>query len=332
MEYILLSIFAISFIVTYVLTKLWIKLMLKEKLLVKDVNKFKNPLVPDSGGIAPLFGFIAGVLFYIGFSIFYFHRQIHLVEIFALLTTILIIGFIGFLDDFTGGWKKGIKQWQKPLLTLPAALPLMAIKAGESTMMLPLVGQINLGYIYPLILIPIGIVGASQGFNMLAGLNGLSSGIAVIILSALGFIAWQLGISWVAIIAGAAVFALLAFLIFNKYPAKVFDGDVLLYPLGALIAGVAILANIEKAVLILFIPFIIELFIKAKHKFKSECFLIPQEDGSLKAGNKIGSLTHIVYLFLSKIKKKVYEKNIVNTLIIFEIILAIIAISVVVYV
>lgn len=332
MEYILLTIFLVSFITTLVLTKLWIKIAKKENFLVKDANKHKNPLVPSSGGIAPLFGFIIGVLFYVAISIFYFKRQINLVEVFALLTMVLIISFIGFLDDITGGWKKGIKQWQKPLLMLPAALPLMAIKAGESTMAFPIIGNVNLGYIYPLILIPIGVMGASQGFNILAGLNGLSVSLGGIILLTLGFIAWQLNLSWIAIIAGAMAFALLAFYIFNKYPAKVFEGDVLRYPLGALIAGIAILANIEKAALILFIPFIIELAIKAKHKLKTECFLIPNEDNSLKAGKKIGSLTHIMFLMLSKIRKKVYEKDIVNALIIIEILLCIIAISTMVYV
>lgn len=326
MEYILLTIFALTFIITYLSTKIWIKLAYKENLLVKDANKYNHPLVPSSGGISVLFGFLVGILFYVAISIFYFHRQIHLLEVFALLTTILIIAFIGFLDDFTGGWKKGLKQWQKPLITIIAALPLMAIKAGESTMAFPIIGNVNLGYIYPLILIPVGVVGASQGFNMLAGLNGLSSSLAAIPLLALGFISWQLGNSWVAIIAGTAAVALIAFLIFNRYPAKVFEGDVLRYPLGALIAGVAILGNIEKAAVIMFIPFFIELAIKLKHKLKSECFLIPNEDGSLRHQGKIGSLTHIIYLLLSKIKKKVYEKDIVNALILIEIILAIIAI------
>jgi UDP-N-acetylglucosamine--dolichyl-phosphate N-acetylglucosaminephosphotransferase len=100
-----------------------------------------------------------------GVSIFVFKRTAHILEIFALLTTLLVIGFIGFIDDFIGGWKKGLKQWQKPLLTIPAALPLMAIKAGYSTISLPFFGSLDLGLIYPLLLIPIGIVGASQGFN-----------------------------------------------------------------------------------------------------------------------------------------------------------------------
>lgn len=327
MEYIFFSLFALSFIVTLLVLRIWIKIAKREKLVVKDMNKFAHPLVPTFGGIAVLTGFLIGVLGYIALSVFYFKRVINLVEIFAILTTLLIISFIGMLDDFVCGWKKGFKKWQKPLLTLPAVLPLMAINAGVEMMHIPFFYAIHTGFIYPLVIIPIGVIGASQGFNMLAGLNGLESGMASIILFTLGYLAWQMGNPWIAIISCCAVFSLLAFLIYNKYPAKVFPGDVLRYPLGALIACIAIVGNLERAALILFIPYFIEFIIKAKHKFKSECFLIPNKDGNLEAP-RIGSFTHLITRFLSKIKTKVYEYEIVFTLWVLEIILAIIVISI----
>ena len=211
------------------------------------------------------------------------------------------------------------------MLTIPAALPLMAINAGVEMMYIPFFYAVHTGYIYPLLIIPIAIVGASQGFNMLAGLNGLESGMAIIILFTLAYLAWQTGSPWVAIIACCALFSLLAFLIYNKYPAKVFPGDVLRYPLGALIACIAIVSNLERAALILFIPYFIELIIKAKNKMNTECFLIPNKDSSIEAP-RIGSFTHLIAKFLSKIKTKVYEYEIVFTLWTLEIILAIVVI------
>ncbi len=47
--------------------------------------------------------------------------------------------------------------------------------------------------------------------------------------------------------------ALLAFLWFNWYPAKVFPGDTLTYSVGALVACIAILGDMEKIAVILFI-------------------------------------------------------------------------------
>ena len=59
---------------------------------------------------------------------------------------------------------------------------------------------------------------------------------------------------------------------------------------------------------------------------KSECFLTPNEDNSLEAPQRIGSFTHVIVKFIKKFKTKVYEYEIVSTLWILEIILAIIVI------
>lgn len=326
MKIIWFIIFFITFLVSIILTKIWIAISKRDKRTVKDVNKFNKPLIPYSGGVAVISAFILGIFLYVGVTTFYFSRSTTLIRVLGIASTILITMFIGFLDDNLGGWRVGFKRWQKPLLTLPAALPLMAIKAGHSIMYVPFLGRINLGLLYPLILIPIGIIGASQGFNMLAGLNGLTVGNAIIIITTLSYIAWRINHFWVTIIGLIMVSALVGFLIFNKYKSKVFEGDVLLYPLGAFIASMVILGNIEKIGLILFIPYFIELVIKLKNRLKSECFLEPNEDGTLKYPEKIGSLTHVVARILHKIKGKIYEKDIVLSLWLFQLILALISI------
>jgi len=48
--------------------------------------------------------------------------------------------------------------------------------------------------------------------------------------------------------------ALLAFLFFNRYPSKVFPGDIGTFGMGTVIACVAILADLERAAIIMFIP------------------------------------------------------------------------------
>ncbi|GAG45648.1 unnamed protein product, partial [marine sediment metagenome] len=113
-------------------------------------------------------GFIFGVLYYIALRTFYFSFDTTTLPILATVTTILIITLVGVIDDLLG-WKLGLRQYQKPILTLIAALPIMVINVGQTEMILPIIGLVNFGLIYPLIIIPIAIVGASNGFNMLAG-------------------------------------------------------------------------------------------------------------------------------------------------------------------
>jgi UDP-N-acetylglucosamine--dolichyl-phosphate N-acetylglucosaminephosphotransferase len=304
-----------TFIVTLFLTKGWIRVARAFGLVGKDMNKFEKKEVPESGGIAVLFGITFGLLFFIFFKTFLIQTETHLIEIFVIMLTILLAGFLGFIDDILG-WKKGLKQWQKPLLTIPIALPLTVLNVNHSTISIPFLGNIDFGLLYPFLIVPIGIVGAANGYNMLAGYNGLEAGLGVIILSTLGFVALKSRASWLALVVFIAVAALLAFLLFNWYPARVFPGDSLTYAIGALIAAVVILGNTERAGLLLFAPYFAELALKAKSKFKAESFGIPQRDGSLAAPERTSSLTH---LFIKVFK---HEKSAVRGLLALEVILA----------
>ncbi|RMF91621.1 MAG: glycosyl transferase family 4 [Methanobacteriota archaeon] len=280
MNYLLLSSFILSFGTTYLLTPLWIRAAAGAGIVGRDMNKYDKPEVAEIGGIPVVAGFMAGVLAYIAISTFYLHQSQTLIFILAAALTVLSITVIGLVDDILR-WKIGLKQWQKPLLTLPAALPIMAVNAGQSTMALPIIGRADLGILYPLLVIPIGITGAANGFNMLAGYNGLEAGLGVIILSTLGLVSWKTGSTWVTMLAFSMVFALLAFLRYNWHPAKVFPGDTMTYAVGALIASVAIFGNMERIALILFTPYFVELILKGRSRFRAESFGKPREDQSI---------------------------------------------------
>jgi len=47
-------------------------------------------------------------------------------------------------------------------------------------MFVPWLGAIDFGLIYPLILIPIGVIGASNMINNLAGFNGMETGMGLV--------------------------------------------------------------------------------------------------------------------------------------------------------
>jgi UDP-N-acetylglucosamine--dolichyl-phosphate N-acetylglucosaminephosphotransferase len=275
------------------------------------------------GGIVVVTGFLASALFYIAVKTFYFKSMENVIEVLAVIASVLITALIGFIDDILG-WKIGLRQYQKPVLCLAAAIPLMVINAGQSILWLPILGRINLGLIYPLLLIPIAVTGASNGFNMLAGYNGLESSMGIIILTTLGLKIWP-SHPYIALLAFSASAALLAFLYYNKFPAKIFPGNTLAYPIGALMAAVAILGNMERAALILFIPYFIELFLKARGKMQKESFAIPKKDGSVDI-KKIYGLEHVAIVALKKIKpsRKVYETDVVFSILLVEFIIAII--------
>ncbi|MEK6817119.1 MAG: glycosyltransferase 4 family protein [Nanoarchaeota archaeon] len=323
----------VSFISTLLVLPKWIKRAHGAGLEGTDLHKPSKPKIAEMGGLIVVFGLIFSVLLYIAIDTFYLKHSVtetflnRDLQLMAALLTIVIITIIGIVDDILG-WKIGLRQWQKPLLVALASVPMMVINAGHSTMALPVIGKVNIGIIYPLLIIPIAISGAANGFNMLAGFNGLEAGMGIIILSALGYMAWATDFGWVAVLAFCMVMALLAFYVYNRYPARVFPGDTLTYAVGGLIAIVAILGNLEKFALILFVPYFIEFFLKLRGKFRKESFAKLNEDGTLLVPHdKFYGIEHVTIALLRKVKNRVTEKSVVYTIFLFQIIVTIIALA-----
>lgn len=305
----------LSFFVTLVTMPSWIRKAKESGKVWEDMNKFGHPKnVSGSGGIVVLMGFVLGVLAYIAIKTFVLHTNVTTVEIFALLATVLICAVIALVDDILGWEHGGLSAKIRIVLFFIAAVPLMVISSGNSEINIPFLGVINFGIIYPLILIPLAIIGTTSTFNMLAGFNGLEAGQGILLIGSLSIIAFYTESSWLALIGLCMAVALAAFLIFNKCPAKVFPGNILTYPIGALIAIFAILGNFERIAVFLFIPYIIETVLKTRGKLKKQSFGKPNEDNSLEMPyDKIYGLEHLAIFILKKFKKdkKVYEKDVV---------------------
>ncbi len=181
--------------------------------------------------------------------------------------------------------------------------------------------MIDLGVVYPLILIPIAVVVVSNATNMLAGMNGLEAGLGFVSLFALGSYALYFNRIEAAVIAFTASFSLLAFVRWNWYPSKFLPGDSLTYLVGATYISVVIIGNMERFGIIIFIPWIIEAFLKLRSKFRARSLGDLQKDGTLKAPyDQIYSLTHLVMKI-----RPMKEWKITTTLILFEIVICVLA-------
>ncbi|MBS3124565.1 glycosyl transferase family 4 [Candidatus Woesearchaeota archaeon] len=247
-------------------------------------------------------------------------------DIFALLSVILILAIVGLTDDLLGWKHGGLSARFRVFLAVFASIPLIVINAGTHSVNFPFFGPIDLGLFYTLFLIPLGIAGATTTYNFLAGFNGLEAGQGIIILSFLSFIAYVNNSPWLTLVGLCMVASLLVFYFYNKYPAKVFPGDILTYSIGALIAGMAILGNFERIAVFVFTPYILETILKIRGKLKKQSFGVPQKDGSLEMPyNKIYSLTHLSLFILKKFKKKVHEKDVVYLIFAFQIIICLLA-------
>lgn len=299
-----------AFIATYFLTPYFIRYFKAIKLIGIDLHKKNKPVIPTSVGIPVTTGILAGLFIFIALETFAVKSlsAANLTNLLAVITSIMIIAFVGIFDDLNISRRKvangkgnekdirvGLPQWLKPLLTLPAAIPLMAVNAGISTLNVPFFGSMNFGLAYPLFIIPIVVVIASNIINMIGGFNGVEIGMGLIYTFALGIFALGLG-NFSAVIFLVTFAALLGAWKFNFFPAKILPGDSLTYLLGAVVAAGLIIGNMEKIGIIVMIPFLTEAILKARSGFKASSLGKLRMDGKLDPpyGRNIYSLTHVI--------------------------------------
>ncbi|MCL5016746.1 MAG: hypothetical protein M1441_01220 [Candidatus Parvarchaeota archaeon] len=303
----------IAFVSTLIAGYFLRNLLIQSGLVAQDINKKGRPILPTSGGLVILVGLFAGVMVLIASMDYFVNSSINIEYLLLALVSVVSIAFIGFVDDLSGGgvrtskedlkkmtknyttFNGRIKQWQKPLLTLIAAAPLMVANFGTSVS-IPFLGTININPIlYIIVLVPLAVIFASNALNMLEGLNGLSVQMGFVVFAALAIYSFHIGsytsLAFATIFAGA----LAAYVYYGGYPAKILPGDSLTYLIGGGIAATILIGRMQVLGIILLVPWIIEFFLKARARFHAHSWGVLQSDGRLKSphGNKIYSLTHI---------------------------------------
>lgn len=312
--------FASSFAIVFVSLPFLIRKLFAARMTGNDVNKQGKPPVAEMGGLAIVMGVIGSLLLAIAlYTFFGSNYQFKLIDMLAAMLTLCIIALIGTYDDLFS-----MRQSIKAVLPMVAALPLVAVSAAGSTSMnVPFIGFMDFSIWYIVLLIPLGVAVASNLTNMLAGFNGMEAGMGTVMFAALLALSLINGAVESAMISAAMLGALIAFLRFNWYPARVFTGDVGNLSIGAALAVAVILGNLETAGAILVIPYVLDFFIKAYNRFPSTKWW-----GFLRAG-KLHPLEGRVrgaaqWIMLQH--KGITEQRLVLTFIGMEIVCALVAI------
>jgi phospho-N-acetylmuramoyl-pentapeptide-transferase len=212
---------------------------------------------PTMGGIMILISFAAAAFFFIGPH----------TESAALVLATLGFGAIGLADDYIKVSKKrslGLRAWQKMLGQLlitgafAAYLMLGRQSPGQTMVYIPFTEGtlIDLGIWYVPFLF-IVMLGTVNGANFTDGLDGLASGVTILIVAFFLFAAWAMG-SPVLPLAGAAAGSLLGFLLFNSHPAKIFMGDTGSLALGGFVAGIAFILRMPIFIAIVALVYLAE--------------------------------------------------------------------------
>lgn len=187
-------------------------------------------------------------------------------KLLILIIVTLGFGLIGFIDDYIIVVKKdntGLTSKQKALAQVVVSIIVFFIMMKfvpsiELGVTVPGTDfTIHLGYLF-ILWIVFWLVGFSNAVNLTDGLDGLSTSTTIVANLSFLIIAWISSENEIVIFLAILIGAQLGFLIFNKYPAKVFMGDTGSLALGGIVGIVSIMLNNSLLLLLIGIVFVVE--------------------------------------------------------------------------
>ena len=186
-------------------------------------------------------------------------------KIIPILFLTLGFGIIGFLDDYlkvvlkrSDGLMPGQKMACQIVVTGIFAFYLMKFTDVPMTMKIPFMPghEIDFGILTIPILF-IAVIGTVNGVNFTDGLDGLASSVTIMV--ATFFSVMAIGTkSGIEPITCAVVGALMGFLLFNVYPAKIFMGDTGSLALGGFVAGTAYMLQMPLFIILVGLIYVVE--------------------------------------------------------------------------
>ncbi|MBQ7913526.1 MAG: phospho-N-acetylmuramoyl-pentapeptide-transferase [Clostridia bacterium] len=232
--------FFASFLFCLILIPILRKLKAGQNILVYVEEHKSKGGTPTMGGLAFVFAAILT-------AIILFHR-VHKPFILAIAIGLAYM-CVGLLDDFLKWRHKenlGLRAWQKLVFQLVIAIfvGIYCVKARLTTLYIPFTRfRLNIGF-WMLPLAVFVFLATVNAVNLTDGLDGLAAGTSIPFFGTLGMlIVLQKGDGSLSIISFALVGALIAYLLFNTFPASVFMGDTGSLSLGGFAACIALFSG-----------------------------------------------------------------------------------------
>jgi UDP-N-acetylglucosamine--dolichyl-phosphate N-acetylglucosaminephosphotransferase len=264
-----------------------------------DINKAHKPKIPEEGGISITISF--------SFSLVLYWYYFSFANTGPLLVTTPIICLLGFVDHF-----RNIKPYPKFFYTavIGSVYTIYYIRATSNSLIINLALIVVIGVTYAILV---------NAYNLLAGFNGLESGVTIIIAASLSLYFF---INGHRVEAGVCILLLSGYFVFwllNKYPAKIFIGDSGTLVPPSVFFGLGLLTGHVLPVIFVMIPHLVNIVIKYISigvKSRSDLKPLVLKDGLLHFPEQ--KYYSLIRLFLLNGPK--HEKHIVYYVYLIEII------------
>lgn len=190
-----------------------IRLVKKHKLLDQPDERKKHKMpIPTMGGIGIYVGMMSSTIIMLAF-----HFDLQILSVLLAISILFFSGIKDDISDLSPKTKFGLQFLAAILVCTFGGIRLVSLHGilGFYELSIPM------QYIFSTFL----IVGITNAFNLIDGIDGLAGGIAMINALIMGFLLGEFNASNFALIAFTLAGAILGFLYFNFSPAKIFMGD-----------------------------------------------------------------------------------------------------------
>ncbi|MCR4587971.1 MAG: phospho-N-acetylmuramoyl-pentapeptide-transferase [Lachnospiraceae bacterium] len=233
-------------------------------------SHLKKNGTPTMGGIMILIAFTA--------TGFIFMKKAPVVL--PVILMVLAFGLIGFVDDFLKvvlHRSDGFKAWQKLICQVIVTLIFMWYMTGVSGISLMLRipflpdQTVDIGFLAPILML-LAVVGTTNGTNFTDGVDGLLTCVTLPV--ALFFLVASAHYQEELVpVCAAMIGALLGFLLYNAYPARIFMGDTGSLAIGGFVAALAYMLQMPIFIILVGFIYLLEvvsvmiqvLYFKATH-------------------------------------------------------------------
>lgn len=226
--------FAISLVSVWILHPQIIKIArLKEIVDNPNARKLQKEPVPIMGGVAVFFGIFMSLMFS--------NVIIECSELFILLTAMLLMLYVGAMDDILD-----LPPWSRLVAQIGAALVLVYLARGF--VIDDLMGLLGIGALPAWVAVPLtvfAIVGIINATNLIDGVDGLSSGFGMMACLVFTVVFYRLDDVPMVVLSASTLGALLLFFLHNVFgkTSKMFIGDS-----GTLMLGIVLAASVTRII------------------------------------------------------------------------------------
>ncbi len=295
------AIIVASFIFAIILMPPVMKKLRAVGMVAVDYYKPDRRKIPTSGGIIILLSLIAfyglsGVLALNNIEIY----DINKIEWYSALV-VIYFGSFGLIDDI---WDVGraSKIFAPFFFSLPLTLYL-----PYSGVNLPVLGYIEMGEFFLIFVAPLYVMVVSNLVNMHSGFNGMAAGLSFILLLTLTFKSFTLNRGAIFMLS-CTLGSTLGFLWYNRFPSKVFDGNVGALSMGAAVGVGIVSGGFFVSGFIMLIPhtinFLMYVYWRVMHRLRPEDkrwkvvkFGQVRKDGTLEVPNNLTLKWVLPYYF-----------------------------------